>query len=145
MGLLSKLVGTAPQKQPTDDVLLVHAMLLMAGADGVVEDSEIATVEAFAWQLSEFKDKNFGQLVEDAKKMMRKYPSVKESVAALQHLSTPALRHKAFVLAADIALSSGDVDESEDQLLETMQRLLQIDDQAVQTIIWVLNAKYAKG
>ncbi len=144
MGLLSKLTGMNSTKQPTDEVLLVHTMLLMAGADGVIEDEEIATVEAFATTLSEFKDKDFGQLVEDARKMMRKYPSVKESVAAIAGFSTPALKHKAFVLAADIAMASGDVDETEDQLLETMQRLLDIDDRSVQTIIWVLHQKYAK-
>ncbi|MBX7083085.1 MAG: tellurite resistance TerB family protein [Nannocystaceae bacterium] len=144
MGLLSKLTGMTSTKQPTDDVLLVHSMLLMAGADGVIEDEEIATVQAFVTCLSEFKNQNFGQLVEDASKMMRKYPSVKESVAALQHISTPALRHKAFVLAADIAMSSGDVDETEDQLLETMQRLLQVDDRTAQTVIWALQQKYAR-
>jgi len=143
MGLLSKLTGMTSTKKPTDDVLLVHAMLLMAGADGVIEDEEIATVEAFACTLAEFKDKDFGQLVEDARKMMRKFSSVQESVAALSGFSTPAFKHKAFVLAADIAMASGDVDETEDQLLETMQRLLEIDDRSSETIIWVLHQKYA--
>ena len=145
MGMLSKLTGMTSTKQPTDDILLVHSMLLMAGADGVVEDEEIATVHAFVMCLSEFKSQNFGQLVEEARKMMRRYPSVKESVAALSYLSTPALKHKAFVLAADIAMSSGDVDQTEDALLETMQRILEIDDRSVQTIIWALHAKYATG
>ena len=143
MGLLSKLTGMTSTKQPNDNVLVVHAMLLMAGADGAIESEEIATVEAFVTCLSEFKSENFGNLVGEAQKMLRKYNSLKESVAALQHLSTPALRYKAFVLAADIAMSSGDVDEAEDQLLETMQRLLQIDDQTAQTVIWVLQQKYA--
>jgi uncharacterized tellurite resistance protein B-like protein len=144
MGLLSRLTGMTSTKQPNDEVLLVHTMLLMAGADGVIEDEEIATVEAFATTLSEFKDKNFGQLVEDARKMMRKYPSIKESVAAISQFTTPALKHKAFVLAVDIAMASGDVDETEDALLETMQRLLEIDDRSSETIIWVLHQKYAK-
>ncbi|HET6583229.1 MAG TPA: TerB family tellurite resistance protein, partial [Nannocystaceae bacterium] len=82
--------------------------------------------------------------VGEAQKMVRKYPSLKESVNALAEFSSQALKTKAYVLAADIALASGDVDENEDQLLETMQRLLNIDDQTAQTVVWVLSLKYAK-
>jgi hypothetical protein len=74
---------------------------------------------------------------------MRRYPSVKESVAAISGFSTPQLKYKAYVLAADIAMSSGDVDQAEDELLETMQRLLGVDDRTAQTVIWVLQQKYA--
>lgn len=144
MGLLSRLAGMASPKKATDDVLLAHAMLLMAGADGDIDDSEIAVVRGFANCLPEFKDRDFGQIVAEAQKMVRRYPSLKESVQALAELSTPALKSKAYVLAADIALASGDVDEAEDELLTTMQRLLGIDDQTAQTIIWVLQRKYEK-
>ncbi len=143
MGMLSRLCHAPPTKQPTDDVLLVHAMLLMAGSDGVIEHEEIATVEGFAMTLSEFRERRFGDLVEEARKMVRRFPSVKDSVAALGGFSTPAMAHKAFVLAADIAMSSGDVDEVEDELLTTMQRLLNIDDRTAQTVIWALAQKYA--
>ena len=139
MGLLSRLTGMTSTKKPTDDVLLVHTMLLMAGADGYIDDEEIATVEAFACTLPEFKERDFGDVVGEAQKMVRK-----ESVNALAEFSSQALKTKAFVLAADIALASGDVDENEDQLLETMQRLLNIDEQTAQTVIWVLSLKYAK-
>ena len=143
MGLLSRLTGMKSTKKPTDDVLLVHAMLLMAGADGYIDDEEIATVEAFANCLSEFKERDFGDVVGEAQKMVRKYPNLKESVNALAEFSSQALKTKAFVLAADIALASGDVDENEDELLETMQRLCNVDDRSAQTIIWVLQQKYA--
>ncbi len=53
MGLLARMKGVTPTKKPTDDILLVHAMLLMAGADGAIDDEEIATVEAFANTLAE--------------------------------------------------------------------------------------------
>jgi uncharacterized tellurite resistance protein B-like protein len=145
MGLLSRLAGLAsPPKKATDDVLLAHAMLLMAGADGDIDDSEIAVVRGFACTLPEFKDRNFGEIVGEAQKLVRRFGSLKESVTALGELSTPALKAKAYVLAADIALASGDVDEAEDELLTTMQRLLGIDDQTAQTIIWVLQRKYEK-
>lgn len=47
MGLLSRLTGAKPAKAPTDDVLLIHGMLLMAGADGAIEASEMSTVQSF--------------------------------------------------------------------------------------------------
>lgn len=144
MGLLSRLTGMVSNKKATDDVLLAHAMLLMAGADGYIDDEEIATVQAFASTLPEFKERDFGEIVADAQKMVRKYANLKESVNALSELSNENVRKKAFLLAADIALASGDIDEAEDALLETMQRILQVDDQSAQTIIWVLSLKYAK-
>lgn len=144
MGLLSRISGMVSQKKATDDVLLAHAMLLMAGADGNIDDSEIAVVRQFAMTLPEFKTRDFGECVGEAQKMVKRYPNLQASVAALAELSTPALKAKAYVLAADIALASGDVDEAEDELLTTMQRLLNIDDQTAQTIVWVLSRKYEK-
>ena len=47
------------------------------------------------------------------------------------------------MLAADIAMASGDIDEAEDKLLETMQRLLGIDDAFAGKVIEVLQTKYA--
>jgi tellurite resistance protein len=130
-------------KKATDDVLLAQAMLLMAAADGYVDEAEISTVAAFANTLPEFKEGDFAQAITEAQKLMRKYPKVQDSVAALAELSTQRLKTKAFLLAADIALASGDVDEEEDALLESMQRVLGVDDATAQNIINVLSLKYA--
>ncbi len=54
------------------------------------------------------------------------------------------MKKKLFVLAADIAMSSGDIDESEDKMLETMQRLLGIDDALATKVVEVLQIKYTK-
>jgi tellurite resistance protein len=145
MGLLSRLAGIAPTKAPTDDVLLIHAMFLMAGADGNFDDEETAVIIGFANSLPEFKEtteQEFQGLIGEAKKLVRKYENPRASVAALGQLSTPKLKQKAFLLAADVALSSGDVDEDEDAMLEGMQRVLGIDDNTAQTIINVLAIKY---
>jgi tellurite resistance protein len=145
MGLLSRLAGMAPTKAPTDDILLVHAMFLMAGADGNFDDEETSIMIAFANSLPEFKDtteQEFQGMIGEAKKLVRKYENPKASVAALGQLSTPKLKQKAFLLAADIALASGDVDEDEDAMLESMQRVLGIDENTAQTIINVLAIKY---
>jgi tellurite resistance protein len=65
-------------------------------------------------------------------------------VKALADFSTPTVKRKAFVLAADIAMSSGDVDESEDELLTAMQRILGVDDATADKVLEVLSMKYAR-
>jgi uncharacterized tellurite resistance protein B-like protein len=142
MGLLSRLTGQ-PAKKATDDVLLLHGMLLMAGADGTIEAAELSTVQAFFDTLPEFKGKSFDQLLTEANKVVAKHGNLKKSIAALGEIQSPAIKKKCFVLAADIALASGDVDESEEAMLETMQRLLDVDDDFARQVINVLQSKYA--
>ena len=144
MGLLGKFFGGAPAKKATDDVLLLHAMMLMSSIDGHLEGSEIATLEAFINTLPEFKDADFDAQMAAAKKLRAKFQNAQDAVKALADIGSEAVRKKAFVLAADIALSSGDVDESEEELLEAMQRVLNIDDQLASTIVQILALKYAE-
>jgi tellurite resistance protein len=144
MGLLGKFLGGQPAKKPTDDILLLHAMMLMSSIDGYLEGSEIATLEAFINTLPEFKDADFDAQMAAAKKLRAKYQTSQEAVKALAEISSDAVKKKAFILAADIAMSSGDIDDSEEELLEAMQRILQIDDGLANKIIEVLAMKYTK-
>jgi tellurite resistance protein len=144
MGLLGKFFGNAPAKKPTDDILLLHAMMLMSSADGFLDTAEVASLEAFINTLPEFKDADFDAQMTAAKKLGSKYKSSKEAVNALAEISSEAVRKKTFVLAADIAMSSGDVDEAEEEMLEAMQRVLNIDDALANKIVEVLAIKYAK-
>jgi len=144
MGLLGKFFGGSAAKKPTDDILLLHAMILMSAADGMLEAAEIATLEAFVNTLPEFKHADLGAQLTAAKKLSSKFKTTQEAVEALAEISSDAVRTKAFVLAADIALSSGDVDEAEEELLEAMQRVLKIDDALANKIVEVLALKYAK-
>lgn len=143
MGLLSKLAGFGAQKKATDDVLLIHGLMLMSGADGVLEESEIRTIESYLVTLPEFEGKELRNLFTDARKLNAKYPTVKEAVKALAEIQSPAVRKKCFVLAMDIAMSSGDISQEEDELLEAMQRVLDIDDITAQKALEVLGWKYA--
>ena len=144
MGLLSRLTGSVtPQKKATDDVLLLHGLLLMCSADGAMEDGELDTVQAFFNTLPEFAGKDFHELLEQCNKVISKFGNLKESVKALGDLSNDKVKQKCFVLCADIAMSSGDVDEAEDRMLEAMQRILGIDDATAQKCLEVLSIKYA--
>ena len=144
MGLLGKVFGGQPAKKASDDVLLLHSMLLMAGADGYIEGAEAATLDAFINTLPEFRESDLDAQLGQAKKLRAKFNSPQDAVKALAEISSPAVKRKAFVLAADIAMSSGDIDEAEEELLEAMQRILDIDDGTAQKVIEVLALKYAK-
>ena len=144
MGLFSKILGSTPQKKASDDVLLLHSMMLMACADGVLEGAEAATLEAFINTLPEFREADFDEQMVQAKKIAAKFKDSKEAVRALSDIGSEAVRRKAFILAADIALASGDIDEREEELLGAMQRVLNIDDALAQKIVEVLGMKYAQ-
>ena len=144
MGLLSKVAtGVTVGKKATDDVLLLHGMMLMCSADGVLDASEMCTLEAFFNTLPEFDGKEFDDLLEQANKVVARFGSLQESVKAVAEIQSEAVRKKLYVLAADLAMSSGDVDESEDRMLEAFQRLLGVDDAMATKIIEVLTLKYA--
>src|SRR3954471_22566472 len=144
MGLLSKVAsGVTVGKKATDDVLLLHGMLLMCSADGVMDAQEMCTLEAFYNTLPEFDGKEFDDLLAQANKVVARCGSLKDSVKAVAEIQSEAVRKKLFILAADLAMSSGDVDESEDQMLEAFQRLLGIDDVLATKILEVLTIKYA--
>jgi len=146
MGLLSKLTGrVTPPKAPADDALLLHAMLLMCGADGSFDDQEIPTVEAHFNALPEFEGKEFSAVYQEAAKVLKRYPGLKDSVEALRELSTQTVKNKCYLLAADIAMASGDVDAAEDAMLEAMQRVLGVEDALATKILEVLSLKYARS
>ena len=72
VGLLSRLAGLAPAKAPSDDALLIHAMFLMAGADGNFDDEEISVIRGFANSLPEFKnttEQEFQALIGEATRL----------------------------------------------------------------------------
>ena len=148
MGLLGKFLGSTPAKAPTDDVLLLHSIFCMAAADGSIEDAEDEMIRAYANTLPEFRDMDgseFNKAMEASVKIAHKYNrDMKSSLVVLNEIKSEAVRKKAFVLAVDIAMSSGDVDESEEEMLEAMQRILKIDDALANKILEVISLKYVK-
>ena len=87
---------------------------------------------------------DFGEMLEACNKAIAKYANLKESVKALAEISSDKIKLKCYILSADIAMSSGDVSEEEDRLLETMQRMFGIDDNTAGAVLNVLTAKYAQ-
>ena len=103
MGLLAKYFeGEGSARTAADDALLLHGMMCIAGADGAFDQTEVALLEGYFTQLPEFRGKDFDALIAEARKIVAPYPSTLASVEALTELSTPALRNKMFVIAAEI-------------------------------------------
>ena len=148
MGLLGRFLGTAPAKKPTDDVLLLHSIFCMAGADGAIEDAEHEMIRNYANTLPEFRDMDgaeFDKCIDQSRKIVHKYNrDMKSSLQALNEIESEAVRKKAFVLAVDIAMSSGDVDQAEEEMLEAMQRILRIDDDLARKTVEIIGLKYLK-
>lgn len=146
MGLLGKFLGKEPAKKPTDDVLLLHSIFCMAAADGHIDDGEDEVIRAYANTLPEFRDmdgQEFQKAIDQSIKIAHKHNrDMKSSLVVLNDIQSDAIRKKAFVLAVDIAMSSGDIDESEEEMLEAMKRILRIDDALADRIIEVISLKY---
>lgn len=139
MGLFDKL-KKAPLKVD-DQQLLVEAMLCVAFADGDDQYEETNLVRAFAATLPEMKNSDSYEVYEKAEKSVKLHGAMTRA-KALGQLSSEALRNKAFLLAMDIALSSGEVDDGEEAVLNTMQETLKIPDEVAQNITNVLMIKY---
>jgi tellurite resistance protein len=148
MGLLGKFLGTKPAKAPTDDVLLLHSIFCMAAADGHIEAAEHEMIRAYANTLPEFRDMDgdeFQKVLDQCSKISHKYNrDMKSSLVVLNEIQSDAVRKKAFVIAVDIAMSSGDIDESEEEMLEAMQRILRIDEALANRVVEVVSYKYLK-
>jgi tellurite resistance protein len=143
MGLLAKYFdGEVSARSGADHALLLHGMMCIAGADGSFDQAEIALLEGYFAQLPEFRGKDFDALIAEARDIVALYPSPLASVEALSELSSPGLKSKMFVLAADIALASGSMNKQEELMLEVMQRVLEIDPVTATKVFEVLAMKY---
>jgi tellurite resistance protein len=128
----------------SDESLLLYGLICIAGADGRIDASESATLNGFVQQLPEFRAKNHENLYKEAFALLRDHSiGGKPALHFLSKLSTPARKKKLFVLAVDLAMSSGDVDSNEEWMLTEMRTVLQIDNDTAGKIYDVLSMKYA--
>jgi len=146
MGPLAKLHGASSAKTEADDVLLLHALFCIAAADGSIEDSEDALIRAYTNTLPEFRDMDgpaFDKAMNASVQIAQAYNrDMKASLVVLAEIKSDAVRKKAFVLAVDIAMSSGSVDEAEEEMLDAMHRILEIDESLAAKIFEIVALKY---
>ncbi len=142
MGLLSNLFGGS-NKKAGDDVLLLAGMLAMCGADGDLQEQEQISLLGFVSTLPEFRGKDIRGLMRQAAQQLKTAGSASGLMGKLAGIESPAVRTKLFVLAADLAMSSGDIDAAEEKLLAEMQKALHVDDIQAKKVVEVLALKYA--
>jgi tellurite resistance protein len=140
MGLFDKLKKTVLRTE--DEVLLTEAMIAVSFADGDDQWEESELIKAFLRTLPELKDKDVYEIYEKAEKNVKLHGALSR-VKELSRLGTPALKQKCFLLALDVALSSGDIDEGEEAVLASMQETLGIPDELAQRYADTLQVKYA--
>lgn len=124
-----------------DQQLLLEAMLCVAFADGDDQYEETNLVRAFAATLPEFKNADAYEVYEKAEKSVKLHGALNR-VKELANLTTPALKEKAFLLAMDIALSSGEIDDGEEAVLAAMAETMHIPGETCDRIASVLMIKY---
>jgi tellurite resistance protein len=139
MGFFDKLKKKALKVD--DQQLLLEAMLCVSFADGDDQYEETNLVRAFAATLPELKSTDAYEVYEKAEKSVKLYGAMTR-VKELAGLSTEALKQKAFLLAMDIALSSGEIDDGEEAVLGAMAETLHIPEDLQQKIAEVLMIKY---
>ena len=82
--------------------------------------------------------------MQQANQQLKAHKTIEAALKVLDGIESPAVRRKLFVLAADLALSSGDVDEGEEKLLKAMQQVLGVDDVLAEKVFEVLALKYVQ-
>ena len=125
-----------------DQQLLLEAMLCVAFADGDDQYEETNLVRAFAATLPELKNADTYEVYEKAEKAVKLHGALNR-VKELANLSSEALRQKAFLLAMDIALSSGEIEDGEEAVLGAMAETMRIPGDVADRIAGVLMIKYA--
>lgn len=126
-----------------DDSLLFHAMYLMAVVDGATTEVEFQVLKGVLSTLPEFAQADVDELVANSAALVKSHGGNQASLVALGGLSDATLRVRAYLLAAEIAFASGDVDAAEDALLREMSALLQLEPRDTDAIVHTLAIKYA--
>ncbi len=128
---------------PSDEQLMVLAMILIAGADGRFEKNELSSIAGMIDLLPDFKGKDADALIARGIELANRYESAIDAVEALAGIRSEAARKKCYLVAADVALSTRHVHEQENVLLDAMQQVLGIDEGLAYRIMEVLAIKYA--
>lgn len=137
MGLLDRLKKKEAKSSVDPAKALIAAMAYMVLAENKDEDEldgDIQTMIVVTRQVPELRDltdADIGRRIKEVTKRAFDPDTIPE-----------ALRERAFVLAAEVALSSGDISDDEDERLGQLAEALHIDDMTAQKVIDVMAMKY---
>ena len=145
MGLFDKAFGKKDEGalKLNEREALSAVCVLAVAADGVIEDAEVRRIITGLAEKKLFRGQRMEDLVrllQDGAKNVQKRGAAAVIEAAKQALS-PELRETSFVMAADLVLADGEVDDKEKKFLEDFQKALGISDELALKIIEVVVMK----
>ena len=143
--MATKVAKQEVKKGSGDDALLFHAMYVMATVDGQTSEAEFGVLKGVLSTLPDFATSKIDALVSASIAIAKKHGGNLESVAALTEISDKFLRLRAYMLAAEIAYASGDINPAEELLLSSMERLLSLEHNETSQILWCLSIKYCRS
>lgn len=134
MGLMSMLVAPHPLGGAEDYEALAHTAQTMATIDGSLDATEQALLEVLWKTVPQLKGRP--QPTHLGRRQLLELAGTVES---------DALRKQCFVIAVEVALASGHVNESEDQFIDLLQKALRVELAFAREAIEVIACKYARG
>lgn len=131
------------KKAPSNEVLLFHAMVLMAAVDGEFGAEEELLIRERVAHHPLFAKVDPDDLVAGSAALRKQYGGLLESVVALRDLPTDDLRAKCLALTLDVAYASHGVNGIEREMFGTLERLLDVSPAAARKIRAAVAKKYA--
>ena len=145
MGIFDKVLGKKDQGPVSLDQREAFAAVCVASvaADGVIEREEVQRIVTNLVEKQLFRSHSLDDvlsLLNKVANLIQKRGPQPVLEAAAKALS-PELRQTAFVMAADLVLADGVVEQKEKEFLEAFQKTLQIDDELALKAVEVMVVK----
>jgi tellurite resistance protein len=139
MGLLTTIVSAPPQfSNDTEHQPLLRTVRAMSFIDGKMEPAEQIVIEALMKTIPQLRDLPIHLATPE--RVTRE-----QLLAELRKVSSDRLRNQLFVVAIEVALASGHVNEHEDRFAEQLRQALRIEEPYARQVIEVIAAKYGRG
>ena len=108
---------------------LIASMVLVAGSDRVMDDSELQMIGNLVKHLPVFRDYDVNQLTEDARHcgtVLQEEDGLQKALDGIAAALPGRLRETAYVVACDVAAANGVVAETEARVLELLRQKLRL-------------------
>lgn len=109
---------------------LIYTMVLVAAAEGVMDDLEVETIGRLVRYLPIFRDFDHDRITEagrDCTYLLREEDGLDRAIEMIAEALPQKLRETAYALACDIAAADGDLAEEELNLLHMLRSSLRVD------------------
>ena len=110
----------------------------MSFIDGKMEHSEQVVIEALIKTIPQLRD--LPMHLTSAERVSRE-----QLLEELRAISSERLRKQCFIVAVEVALASGHVNEHEDRFAEQLRNALRLDEAYARQVIEIIAAKYGRG